>query len=372
MNINKPTNKNKILFYNIQLKSSFYFFVFNTFIYYMQNNRIKLKIEKMILMILIKKICKTFIKNKDINIFKDIFIMYVNDLDTELQIIKNKKTTKGCKKIYNYYSFINLLQTGQTWKSMNNICSYSTYYRKFQLWTINNVFMNVYKIFINFLKNQKVLTYADLKNNFIDSSNIRNKHGIDCIERNYADKGKNGTKISVITSKSGIPLSTILIPCNIHDVNTIIDTIDNSLISLENSKLGGDKGYISKNISEKLIKDYNISLITCKKKKRRTNQQILYDKKNKIKHKEEPNNKHDTKFLKNRIIVENTFSWIKNNKRIQLRYDKYYRNYISFVYLSFIKLVTNRFTPQYFINRNINYPIINQRVFRIYKNKILK
>ena len=97
--------------------------------------------------------------------------------------------------------------------------------------------MNVYKIFINFLKNQKVLTYADLKNNFIDSSNIRNKHGIECIERNYADKWKNGTKISVITSKSGIPLSTILIPCNIHDVNTI----DNSLISLENSKLGGIK-----------------------------------------------------------------------------------------------------------------------------------
>ena len=66
------------------------------------------------------------------------------------------------------------------------------------------------------------------------------------------------------------------------------------------------------------------------------------------------------------------FSWIKNNKRIQIRYDKYYKNYQSFVYLSFIKLVIKRFSNKYFINNNIKIPIINQRLFRIYKNKALK
>ena len=59
----------------------------------------------------------------------------------------------------------------------------------------NNLFINVYRIYISFLKNNKILSYADLKNNFIDSSNIRNKHGIDCIERNFADKYKKGLKI---------------------------------------------------------------------------------------------------------------------------------------------------------------------------------
>ena len=85
---------------------------------------------------------------------------------------------------------------------MNNICSYIIYYRKFKLWTFHNrylcgtdlvhcifknsyifykdcqlhkhlfhnVFINVYRIYINFLKNNKILSYADLKNNFIDSS----------------------------------------------------------------------------------------------------------------------------------------------------------------------------------------------------------
>lgn len=332
------------------------------------------KIEKIIQM---EKYINSFIRNKDTSIFKDIFIMYTNDLDIELEIIKNNKTKKGRKKVYNnndffYYSLMKLLENGQTWISMNNICSYITYYRKFKLWTFHNVFINVYRIYISFLKNNKILSYADLKNNFIDSSNIRNKHGIDCIERNFADKCKKGTKISVITSKSGIPLSSILIPCNIHDINTVLDTVNNSFISLEKSKLGGDKGYISKNLKEVLKKYYKISLITCNKKKRRTNEKIKYDKINNITNKQVPNNKNETKFLKNRIIVENMFSWIKNNKRIQIRYDKYYKNYQSFVYLSFIKLVIKRFSNQYFINNNIKIPIINQRLFRIYKNKTLK
>jgi hypothetical protein len=340
----------------------------------MKNKSIEIKIEKMILM---EKYVNIFIKNKDNNIFRDIFIMYVNDLDEELQKIKDKKTKKGRKKIYDnntffYYSFINLLQNGQTWKSMNNICSYSTYYRKFNLWTNNKVFINVYKIFINFLKNNKILKYKDLKNIFIDTTNIRNKHGLDYIQRNYCDKGKNGTKISVIVSKSGIPLSSLLTPNNIHDINTVISTINNSYINLNKSKLGGDKGYISKKIMNELKNNYNITFITHKRKKRRTKEEILYDKNNKIKHKEEKDTNKNIKFLKKRVVVENMFSWIKNNKRIQIRYDKYYKNYESFVNLAFIKLITNRFCNQYFTKNKIIYPTINIRLFRIYRNKILK
>ena len=340
----------------------------------MINRSIQTKIEKTVLM---KKYVSIFNKNKNNNIFKDIFIMYVNDIDEKLQKIKDNKTKKGSKKIYNnndffYYSFINFMENGQSWRSMNNICSYSTYYRKFKLWTVNNVFINIYKIFIFYLKNNKILKYADLKNTFIDSSNIRNKQAIDCIERNYADKGKNATKISVITSKSGIPLSSLLVPCNIHDVKTVIKTIKNSYISLNKSKLGGDKGYISKALTNELNKNYDIKLITCERKKRRTKNKIIYDKKNKVKHSDKPNNKKNTKFLKQRIIIENMFAWIKNNKRLQLRYDKYCKNYKSFVNLAFIKLVINRFSNQYFIKNNIKCSIMNQRLFRIYRNKILK
>ena len=54
----------------------------------MQNKSIKVKIEKMILM---EKYISTIFKNKNNDIFNDIFIMYVNDLDKELQDIQYKK-----------------------------------------------------------------------------------------------------------------------------------------------------------------------------------------------------------------------------------------------------------------------------------------
>jgi len=61
----------------------------------MINRSIQTKNEKMVLM---KKYVTIFNKNKNNNIFKDIFIMYVNDIDEKLQKIKDNKTKKGSKK----------------------------------------------------------------------------------------------------------------------------------------------------------------------------------------------------------------------------------------------------------------------------------
>ena len=61
----------------------------------MINRSIQTKIEKTVLM---KKYVSIFNKNKNNNIFKDIFIMYVNDIDEKLQKIKDNKTKKGSKK----------------------------------------------------------------------------------------------------------------------------------------------------------------------------------------------------------------------------------------------------------------------------------
>ena len=49
---------------------------------------------------------------------------------------------------------------------------------------------------------------------------------------------------------------------NIHDINLVEDTLDNIKIKIVGSRLGGDKGYISKKLKEKLKTDKNIELIT--------------------------------------------------------------------------------------------------------------
>ena len=82
----------------------------------------------------------------------------------------------------------------------------------------------------------------------------------------HSDKFKKGTKSSVISTQNGIPIALLCVPSNIHDINTVEDTINNSILNLNNKKIGGYKGYISNIIKDNLKKNKNINFITDYKK----------------------------------------------------------------------------------------------------------
>lgn len=48
------------------------------------------------------------------------------------------------------------------------------------------------------------------------------------------------------------------------------------------------------------------------------------------------------KKYKKRIVIENTFCYIKKNRRINLRYDKDISSYISFLYFALCKRIIDR------------------------------
>ena len=150
----------------------------------------------------------------------------------------------------------------------------------------------------------------------------------------------------MICTKNGIPISLICEPSNIHDINTVEYTINNRIIHLKNIKIGGDKGYKSEKIKNDLYNKYKINFITDHKK-------------NSIK----KNKDKDINFLRERYIIENLFSWLKNKRRIELRYDKTIKNYEQFTYFAFGLIVENKF-------KNINFNITN-RMIKIYENKII-
>jgi transposase len=281
-------------------------------------------------------------------IYKFIFLNLANTRDLE---INKKKSNRGRKSLITdneifYNEFIDMLKSGKQWRDLNKVASYTVYFKKFKEWSINNLFKEAYFILILYLLQHRYITYKQINNSYIDSTMVRNKQGIECIGMNYSDKFKNGTKTSVITTQNGIPISLVCVPSNIHDVNTVEDTIYTSILNLKNKKLGGDKGYISKSLKDKLKTTKNIDLITDHK----TNTKNKNNKKNKI-------------FLKKRYIIENLFSWLKNNKRVQLRYDKSIQNYQQFTYLSFGLIVENKFKNNFFN--------ITKRMIKIYENKIV-
>ena len=130
------------------------------------------------------------------------------------------------------------------------------------------------------------------------------------------------------------------------DINIVKETITKSIIDLNNSKIGGDKGYISTKLKTELKVNNNIDFITETKENSKN-----------------INNIKNKKFLKKRYIVENFFAWNKNIKKIQLRYEKYEENFNQFLYLSFGLITQDKF-------KNINFKI-NNRIVKIYENKII-
>ncbi len=166
-------------------------------------------------------------------LFDIIFLILANLNDNFKE--QNKKTNRGapCKITDNtifYDEIKNTVKNGTNWSSIkNNIVNYMVFYRKHIEWVNIKLYQVSYFITILYLKQHRFITYKQIKNCYIDSSMIRNKNGIDCKGRNYSDKFKNGTKESVIVTENGIPIALQCVPSNIHDINTVKETINNSI-----------------------------------------------------------------------------------------------------------------------------------------------
>ena len=243
-----------------------------------------------------------------------------NDIITTLdnliinQVIKLKKNmdSRGTKNIYKYSMFIKAffkrLKTGNTWENISNEFKISKthLHRVFNIWCDANIFKNAYTQFL-----KQYNCYIDQDEVYIDTSIIINKYGYKNTTgyNSYEAKKHRSNKISCIVSKNGIPLSIKITNSQIHDIKILYDTLPKRTIF---TKLYGDKAYISKNLKYKLKRNRNIELIT----EYRCNQL----KKQKI----------DTK---PRITIEHFNSLIKQNRIINVRYDKNIEPYESMVYL---------------------------------------
>jgi transposase len=251
------------------------------------------------------------------------------------------KSTKGRhneREIEHYIEVIyKVLRTGSQWKHINSPLHYTTYHKKFIKWNNHNLFQNVFYIIIKLLKHENILDNDFLKDLYIDSTMIKNIRGVEFLGSNHYDRNRNGNKVSIVVTKNGIPLGMSLSTSNIHDINLVENTLDDIKIKIVGSRLGGDKGYISKKLKDKLQNEKNITLIT---NLRDNSKELLND--------------EEKSFLKKRHIVENTFSWLKNNKKLINRYEANALNFEQNWYFSFINLITNKYKDLIFNINTIN------------------
>jgi hypothetical protein len=248
------------------------------------------------------------IPNKIQTIENEINTLLINEVNK----IKSSCDSRGCKIKYNrclfVKAFIKRLKTGNTWYNLQNEFKISKthLHRVFTLWSDFNVFKNVYNTFL-----KKYKCYIDNDEVYIDSSIIINKYGYTNTTgiNTYEARKHRSNKISCIVSKNGIPLGIKVTNSQIHDIKILYDTLPKKTFF---TKLIGDKGYISKSIKKQLKRNRRIDLITNYRK----------NQKNKI---------HTD--ISSRISIEHFNSLIKQNRIINIRYDKSLESYENIVYL---------------------------------------
>jgi len=146
------------------------------------------------------------------NINKRLIKLYLTEIN-----YGNKSITKGRpdkEEIDHYIDIIfKVIKTGIPWKALKEKLHYTTYFKKFSKWNNLNLFENIHKIIIKILYNKDLL-FIDNKDLYIDSTMIKNINGYEYLGSNHYDRNRNGNKISIIVTKTGIPIGLKLAPAN--------------------------------------------------------------------------------------------------------------------------------------------------------------
>ena len=241
-------------------------------------------------------------------------------------IITDKKINKFYNKTYtntkyNLDDIINgifyILKTGISWRDSLYFINYNTLFYHYTRFVKFDIFKKMY------LKLRNEYFYSNNSNiHLIDSTFILNKFGHNKIKRNKYFKNKNCNKISMITDNFGVPLSIFIDSGNVHDLSFIEKHMNDMCFITNKNKnntnflLLADKTYESSKHRE-YVNNFNYQFMIPKKKNMINNYYF------------------DKNIYKKRILIENTFQKIKIFRRIMIRYDSLFKNYLSFVHINF-------------------------------------
>jgi len=188
-----------------------------------------------------------------------------------------------------------LLRTGCQWRELEcGTASFMAVYRRLQLWEWTNVIEDAYK--------RALQTYSKLrppKRHLMDSSHVRNRHGRQPnTGRNHVDRGRQGTKVSVVTDDARIIYGMHLAPSNRPDVVLLDETLDARWVKVDGLELYADRGYDSR-ANRQRCADQNVRDRIFRRKTKSTR-------------------KSNAK----RVVVEPVFAHLQSTRRLSFCYEQ--------------------------------------------------
>ena len=231
-----------------------------------------------------------------------------------------------------------VLITGASWRSIDlpifnnlNIRWQSIYYH-FQKFSKVNVFKKVYlQLLDSYFKQNRS---GKLKYLSVDTSFLKNYNASNVAFNGYCRK-KRLSKLSLIVDSNGVPISALIAAGNHSDQKLFYNNWNDLYVEINGSKNNKHKRYLladaiydTKSIRDTINNKQITPLIASNKRNSRNDTRTVSG--------------HHKQIFRKRMIVENVFSWIYQNRRTTGRYDKLNRNYYSFLFMALVKILIRR------------------------------
>ena len=236
---------------------------------------------------------------------------FIDEYEQKLRAEKKYFPRLNSRKIdnesmMNYMLF--MIENNLSWNALQRCIDeyhYQSVYQRFQRMVKLGIFKYIWNKFLHQYSIKKLAKNPNyFMNLFTDTTMIKSLQGTDCIGRNPTDRGRNGTKVSVIVDQGKVAISEcVMFPANVHDLKTLMPTMFKVPIVVKTDKrrtirIAADKAYRNKDLAQNVLR-MKIRLVT------------------------EPIRPKDKALYRKRVYIDFLGGIIKNgNKRIRVRVDR--------------------------------------------------
>lgn len=255
----------------------------------------------------------------------NVFAKYAENIINEISVIDKRYCTNQKNSTFNYIkTLLNFIRNNTYWSRFSEISDSN--------WTINGKLLNgVHNTYCKKGYYEKILErttemYFEHKNctklkfQSSDTMFIKNKFGVDMVDRNKYYKNKNGIKISNIIDKTGVQIAISFAIGSESDSRILFDTLDNQIIDpktenyIDSNRFKQymllDKGYDTQKIKKTLEDRCYNPIIGRNSRNTKDASKIIHF------------SEQDAEHYKNRIVNEHTFSWMTQYPILNAQYQK--------------------------------------------------
>lgn len=249
-----------------------------------------------------------------------------NLTDKQWQVTENILDPQHRKRKYPLREIMNailyLVKTGCQWRMLpKDFPPYNTVFYYFNKWKLEGVFeelMDTLHIMVRIQMGRRDTPSLGI----IDSRSIKSSHHVDTDRGIDGNKKIKGRKEHIVVDTLGLPLRVVVHEANVHDsvgAHALIDSMRGCYPRLK--KILADGGYKGQKLidaaRQKLGAEFSVVLRPDQSSKKFS-------------------------VLPLRWIVERSFSWLENFRRIAMDYEFYSDTGVAMVQLAFCQLMYNK------------------------------